>query len=325
MQGKIALEEHFSPPETFEVKFQYFSDRLPAWPEFERRQVNFFEQALRDMDKSGVEMSITSLGSPAIQSWLDPKLAAEAARKTNDFLKARIDEHPGRVAGFAALPMQDPEAAADELTRCVKELGFLGALVNGFTQLQEQDSALYYDLPRYLPFWETVEKLDVPFYLHPRNPMASQLRIYEGHPWFMGSTWAFGVETATHSLRLMASGLFDKCPGLKIVLGHLGEGLPASIWRVDHRIKMNGQRPPAKKPLAEYFRSNFYVTTSGNFHDATLLSALTELGAGRIMYSVDYPFEYFEEAAEWFDRAAISDADRLKIGRLNARALFKLK
>jgi 2,3-dihydroxybenzoate decarboxylase len=325
MQGKIALEEHFAPPDTFEVKFKYVSTRLPAWPEFERRQVNFFEQALRDMDKTGVEMSITSLGAPAIQALLDPKEAAEAARKTNDFLKARIDEHPGRLAGFAALPMQDPEAAARELTRCVRELGFVGALVNGFTQSQEPDSALYYDLPRYLPFWEEVEKLDVPFYLHPRNPMADQLRIYEGHPWFLGSAWAFGVETSTHALRLMASGLFDKCPGLKIVLGHLGEGLPSSIWRVDHRIKLNGERTPAKKPLAEYFRSNFHITTSGNFHDSTLAAALTELGADRIMYSVDYPFEYFEEAAEWFDRAAISEADRQKIGRLNALSLFKLK
>lgn len=325
MQGKIALEEHFAPPDTFEVKFQYVSNRLPAWPEFERRQVNFFDQALRDMDKTGVEMSITSLGAPAIQSWLDPRQAAEAARKTNDFLKARIDEHPGRLAGFAALPMQDPEAAAKELTRCVKELGFVGALVNGFTQLQAQDSALYYDLPRYVPFWETVEKLDAPFYLHPRNPMANQLRIYEGHPWLQGSAWAFGVETATHALRLMASGLFDKCPGLKIILGHLGEGLPSSIWRVDHRIKINGERPPAQKPLAEYLRSNFYITTSGNFHDSTLVTALTELGADRIMYSVDYPFEYFEEAAEWFDSVAISEADRQKIGRLNALSLFKLK
>lgn len=325
MQGKIALEEHFAPPDTFEVKFQYVSTRLPAWPEFERRQVNFFEQALRDMDKTGVEMSITSLGAPAIQALLDPGQAAQASRTCNDFLKARIDEHPGRLAGFAALPMQEPEAAARELTRCVRELGFVGALVNGFTQLQEPDSALYYDLPRYLPFWEEVEKLDVPFYLHPRNPMASQLRIYEGHPWLLGSAWAFGVETATHALRLMASGLFDKCPGLKIVLGHLGEGLPSGIWRVDHRIKMGGERTPARKPLAEYFRSNFYITTSGNFHDSTLAAALTELGSDRIMYSVDYPFEYFEQAAEWFDSVAISDADRQKIGRLNALSLFKLK
>ena len=325
MQGKIALEEHFAPPESFEVKFRWVSTRLPAWPELERRQVNFFDQALRDMDKTGVEITITSLGAPAIQALLDPHEAAEAARKTNDFLKARIDEHPGRFEGFAALPMQDPEAAAKELTRCVKDLGFVGALVNGFTQLQEPDSALYYDLPRYVPFWETLEKLDVPLYLHPRNPMANQMRIYEGHPWLLGSAWAFGIETATHSLRLMASGLFDKCPRLKIVLGHLGEGLPASIWRVDHRIKLGGERTHAKKPLTDYFRSNFYVTTSGNFHDTALTAALTELGADRIMYSVDYPFEYFEEAAEWFDNLDMNDADRQRIGRQNALSLFKLK
>ena len=324
MQGKIALEEHFAPPGTFEVPFQYFGNRLPAWPELQRRMVDFFDQRLRDMDASGVELAIISLGAPAVQAILDAKQAGEAARKANDYLMQQITKRPDRYAGFAALPMQDPEAAALELTRCVKEYGFKGALVNGFTQLHEKDSGLYYDLPRFLPFWETVEKLDVPFYLHPRNPIASQLRIYEGHPWLQGSAWAFGVETATHALRLMASGLFDRYPKLKIILGHLGEGLPSSIWRVEHRIRKGGERIPAQKPLSEYFRSNFYLTTSGNFHDSTLLTALREIDVKKILYSVDYPFEDFDEAAQWFDNASISEADRLTIGRLNAIELFKL-
>jgi gamma-resorcylate decarboxylase len=325
MQGKIAIEEHWAPPKNFEIQFNFVSTRLPSWAELDRRQIELFEQGLRDMDKTGVEMTIVSLGAPTIQGLLDAREAAHAARKCNDLLCENIAKNPSRFAGFAALPMQDAEAAAAELTRCVKELGFKGALVNGFTQLDKQDSALYYDLPRYAPFWETVQALDVPFYLHPRNPTASQLRIYEGHPWLLGSTWAFGVETATHALRLMASGLFDKYPGLKIVIGHLGEALPSSMWRVDHRIKSGGERIPARKPLAEYFRSNFYVTTSGNFNDSTLAIALRELGAERILFAADYPFEYFEEAAQWFDNAYISESDRRKIGRLNAEKLFKLK
>jgi len=324
MQGKIALEEHFAPPGTFEVPFQYFGNRLPAWPDLQRRLVDLFEQRLSDMDKSGVEMAIISLGAPAVQAILDAKEAVEAARKANDFLKKQIDRRPDRFAGFAALPMQDSEAAARELERCVRDLGFKGALVNGFTQLHESDSALYYDLPRFLPFWEAVEKLDVPFYLHPRNPIASQLRIYEGHPWLQGSAWAFGVETATHALRLMTSGLFDRYPKLKIILGHLGEGLPSSIWRVQHRIKRGGERIPAQRPLSEYFRSNFYLTTSGNFHDSTLLTALREVDLKKILYSVDYPFEDFDEAALWFDKAAIGETERQRIGRLNALELFKL-
>jgi predicted TIM-barrel fold metal-dependent hydrolase len=325
MQGKIALEEHFAPPAAFDARLQYFSNRLPNWPELAKRQEGMFDVGLAEMEKNGVERIIVSLGAPTIQAILDAKQAAEAARRANDYLKEKIDRRPDRFSAFAAVPLQDPEAAARELIRCVKELGFKGALVNGFTQLHEQDTALYYDLPRFLPFWETVEELDVPFYLHPRNPMASQLRIYEGHPWLQGSAWAFGVETATHALRLMCSGLFDKHPRLKIILGHLGEALPSSIWRVEHRIAKSGQKTPAKKPIGEYFRANFYLTTAGNFHDSTLHGAVREVGVDRILFSADYPFEDVGEAAQWFDGAAISEAERMKIGRLNALELFKMK
>jgi gamma-resorcylate decarboxylase len=323
MQGKIVLEEHFAPPAAFDARLQYFSNRLPSWPELAKRQEGTFELGLAEMDRSGIELAIVSLGSPTIQAILDAREAADAARRANDFLKEKIDRRPDRFAGFAALPLQDPEAAARELSRCVKELGFKGAMVNGFTQLNEQDSALYYDLPRYLPFWETLEKLDVPFYLHPRNPM--ELRVYEGHPWLQGSAWAFGLETATHALRLMGSGLFDRHPKLKIILGHLGEGLPTSIWRVEHRVKKGGEKLPAQKSFVDYFKANFYVTTSGNFSDTPLHAAITELGVGRILFSTDYPFEDMVEAAQWFDHAGVSEADRSKIGRTNAQALFKLK
>ena len=138
----------------------------------------------------------------------------------------------------------------------MKELGFNGALVNGFSQIDDPDTTVYYDLPQFRPFWAGGEKLDVPFYLHPRNPLPSAAQIYEGHPWLLGPTWAFGQETAVHALRLMASGLFDAHPRLKIILGHLGEGLPYSMWRVDHRNAWIKQPPryPAKKKLGEYFK-----------------------------------------------------------------------
>ncbi len=325
MQGKIALEEHFAPPKAFDSRLDYASTRLPTWPELEKRQEGMFTIGLEEMERNGVERVIVSLGAPTIQAILDANQAADAARRANDYLKEKIDQRPERFSAFAAVPLQDPAAAARELERCVKQLGFKGALVNGFTQLHEVDSALYYDLPRFLEFFEAVEELDVPFYLHPRNPMATQLRIYEGHPWLLGSAWAFGVETATHALRMMCSGLFDKHPKLKIVLGHLGESLPSSIWRVQHRIKKGGQRIPAKKPLMEYFRSNFYLTTAGNFYTPTLQAAIGEVGVERVLFSADYPFEDVGEAAQWFDSAPLAEADRRKIGRDNALALFKLK
>jgi 2,3-dihydroxybenzoate decarboxylase len=185
---------------------------------------------------------------------------------------------------------------------------------------------LYYDLPQYWDFWQVVESLDVPFYLHPRNPLPSQARIYEGHRWLLGPAWAFAQETAVHALRLMGSGLFDKYPRLAIVLGHMGEGLPFGMWRVDH---CNGwvkgrHNYPAKKPIADYFHANFHITVAGNFCTPALLTAMLELGSDRILFSTDWPFENVDQAADWFDVAPISEADRLKIGRTNAIKLFKL-
>lgn len=223
------------------------------------------------------------------------------------------------------MPLQDPQAAARELTRCVKELGFCGALVNGFSQIGEADSELFYDLPQYRAFWATVQQLDVPFYLHPRSPLASRQRAYEGHPWMTGSVWGFATETSIHSLRLMGSGLFDEYPKLKVILGHLGEGLPFNIWRADHRVSRTlGARPKARLPIGHYLRENFYITTSGNFRMQALTDVIMEVGSDHVLYSVDYPFEDMAEAANWFDHTAISEPDRLKIGRSNARQLFRL-
>jgi len=199
-------------------------------------------------------------------------------------------------------------------------------MVNGFQQVGTAENVKYYDLPEYRSFWATVSELDVPFYLHPRNPLPSASQIYEGHPWLLGPTWAFGQETAVHALRLMASGLFDRQPKLQIVLGHLGEGLPYSIWRVDHRNAWTKAPPryPAKKKLGDYFRDNFYLTTSGNFRTQTLIDAILEVGSDRILFSTDWPFENVDHAALWFDACPISELDRLKIGRTNAIDLFKL-
>ena len=126
------------------------------------------------------------------------------------------------------------------------------------------------------------------------------------------------------ALRLMGSGLFDRYPKLTIILGHLGEGLPYNIWRVDHRLSRTPRGLPARKTLSEYLRENFYLTTSGNFRTQTLLGAMSEVGADRIMFSVDYPFENIPEACEWFDQAGISEPDRIKIGKTNAERLFRL-
>ena len=325
MKGKIGLEEHFAVAETLNDSKGFLGDAV--WPELERRLLDTQDYRLRQMDAHGMQMMILSLNAPAIQAIPEARRAIELARRANDFLAEEVAKRPERFQALAALPMQDPDAASRELVRCVRELKFRGALVNGFSQVAEPNSMVYLDLPQYRPFWAQVEALDVPFYLHPRNPLPSASQIYEGHPWLLGPTWAFGQETAVHALRLMASGLFDAHPRLKIILGHLGEGLPYSIWRVDHRNAWTRQPPryPAKKKLGEYFQQNFYLTTSGNFRTQTLIDAMLEIGADRIMFSTDWPFENVDHAALWFDECSISEDDRRKIGRANAVRLFRLE
>src|SRR5215470_12069410 len=324
MQGKIALEEHFAIEPTLGDSRVFGSH---VWKDLSHRLLDIQETRLGEMDKHGIEMMILSLNAPAIQAIHDTKTAVAVARQANDVLANEVRKRPSRFAGFAALPMQDPDAATAELTRCVKELGFVGALVNGFSQIGTPDNVTYYDLPQYRPFWHSVEGLDVPFYLHPRNPLPSWTKLYEGHNWLLGPNWAFAAETAVHALRLIGSGVFDECPRLKIVLGHIGEGLPVYLWRIDNR---NGwmkapHKYAAKHGVAHYFREHFHLTTSGNFDTPALVNAMAVMGADRLMFSVDWPFEDVGEGAQWFDGAAINEADRLKIGRDNAIKLFGLR
>ena len=324
MKGKIGLEEHFAIDETISDSAGFLDDRV--WPELKENLLDFREKRIGIMDQYNIQMMILSLNAPAIQAIHQPKRAIEISLRSNDVLAEEVNRLPDRFAGLAALPMQSPEVAIEELERCVKDLGFIGILVNGFSQIGDPESAIYLDLPQYRDFWKKVEELDVPFYLHPRNPLPSDARIYDGHPWLLGPTWAFGQETAVHALRLMCSGLFDDCPNLKIILGHMGEGLPFNLWRVDNRNAWVNEPPsyPAKKTISHYFQENFYITTSGNFSTPALLTTMLEVGVDRILFSTDYPFEAVSHAANWFDNLDISENDMKKIGRENSKMLFKL-
>src|SRR5271165_694301 len=323
MTGKIALEEHFLLPETAEpdssLGYALFT------PELRAQLQDMGSGRIAEMDRGGVELAILSQPGPGIQAIPQIPQAIAGARRSNDYLAEHIAKNPKRLKGFASLPLQDPQAAAQELTRCIKELGFCGALVNGFSQVGEEDSAVFYDLQQYWPFWETVQQLDVPFYLHPRSPLPKHQPAYEGHAWLTGSIWGFAAETSIHTLRLIGSGLFDEYPKLKVIVGHLGDGLPCNIWRIDNRVARTlGARPKAKQPIGFYLRENFYITTSGNFRTPTLTEVMQEVGAEHVLYSVDYPFEDMAVAADWLDHAGISDADRGKIASGNARKLFRL-
>jgi len=315
MDGKVTIEEHFALPETLG----------PGSPELHRRLADFHGERIELMDRCGVAFAILSLNGPAVQAETETARAIDMARRANDLLAGEIGKRPDRLGGFAALPMQDPEAAIRELERAVGELGLLGANVNGFSETVGPKTHLYYDQPEYRPFWAAIETLEVPFYLHPRNPFFDDMPVFDGHPWLTYASWAYAMETAMHALRLMCGGLFDDHPRLQMVLGHLGERIPFDLWRIDNVLQKNPRGLPAKQTLRTYMQTNVHVSTSGQFHDPPLHLAINEMGVERVMFSIDYPYESMEQGSSWFDQAELSDADRLAIGRTNAVSLFGLK
>lgn len=324
MKGKIAFEEHMAIPETL-GETRSFAGDSGRWDDFTQQILDMDSRRLDTMDETGIEFALQSLNAPGVQGIPDTARAIEVARKGNDTIAEAMARHPDRYGGLAALPMQDPDAASAELTRCVRELGFKGAMVNGFTQKDVPDSAIYYDIPEYRTFWATVSELDVPFYLHPRMQISSRTQNYEGHPWLMSAPWGFAVETSIHSLRLCGSGLFDDYPNLQIIIGHLGEFIPHGLWRIDARMRFSRRDYRGNRPLGEYFLDHFVVTTSGFFNDPAFRNTLDVMGTDRVLFCADYPFESMHDAAEWYDATPeVSEEDRVKVGRTNAIELFGL-
>jgi 2,3-dihydroxybenzoate decarboxylase len=316
---KIALEEHFATPELEKrglVARPTMSDTLFA--DIERRLIDFDELRLAAMDAAGIDLSVLSVTTPGIQGMTDAKEAVSLARTTNDLLASVVAKRPQRYAGFAALPLQDPPAAAIELQRCVRELGFKGALINGQTQ------GHYLDEDRFLPFWERVHDLDVPVYLHP-GELADKPAMFQGRPELDGPVWAWTADTGAHALRLIFGGTCKRFPRLRIILGHMGETLPALLWRLDSRYALQVGRTldPADKP-STLFRRNFAITTSGVFDPAPLAMAMATVGEDNILFSVDYPYEDSKAAAEFIDNAPLAEASRAKICNGNARRLLRL-
>ena len=329
---KVAVEEHFDYLTTRSggganvdlaslVKSMDYSTRWSAL--VNERLTEFSVKRLAGMDASGIDVCILSHTVPGVQGIVDSVEAAVAAREVNDFMADEvIAKHPDRFAGFASVALHDPHVAAAELDRAVNRLGFKGVMINGYSNVGDAQTGAYLDEPRFLPFWEAAASLGVPVYLHPRA--ALEQRIYQGHAELIGATWGFAPETATHALRLVYSGLFDRFPNLTIVLGHLGETLPQFAWRIQHCFEYNPSDKRLQKRLQDYLCENFYVTTSSHFSDQGLIGALLAIGADRILFAIDYPYEMMEPAARWIERAPISENDRRKIAYLNARTLFRL-
>jgi predicted TIM-barrel fold metal-dependent hydrolase len=286
------------------------------------RLLDFGETRLQAMDESGIEYIVNSLTCPGIERILDAKEAQEAATACNDFLASQIKAHPDRFGGFASVAMHDPEVGAAELERCVNRLGFKGVLFNGFAQQGREDNLVYLDHPSYRPFWEAVTALDVPVYIHPR--VSYQRLMYQGREELQGMVWGYAPETATHLLRIIYSGVFDRFPTAQVVIGHLGEAIPYQAWRIQHCFEHSPRNDKVKLRLQDYLARNVWITTSGNYSTVALHCAMEAMGTDRIMFSVDYPFENMDEAADWIETCDISEDDRSKIAYGNAKRLLKL-
>jgi predicted TIM-barrel fold metal-dependent hydrolase len=318
----ITLEEHISTPAFLEAmaRIQMYSS-----PDFARtmhaKLLDIGESRIADMDAAGIDMQVLSLAGNGLDK-LEPTTATALAHDANDRLAAAVLAHPDRFAAFATLALLEPEKAALEFERCVRQLGFKGALVNGTT------NGLFLDDKRFTPIFETAQALDVPIYLHPASPPRPvQQAYYEGLPGHLGfflstAGWGWHAEVGMHSLRLIVSGLFDHFPKLKIIIGHMGEDLPYSIVRAD-TVLARGTKDLQRR-VKDYFHEHFYITTSAYFTVPPFLCALQVAGADRILFSIDYPFSANAEGRDFLNSLPVSPEDMEKITHRNAEQLLKL-
>jgi predicted TIM-barrel fold metal-dependent hydrolase len=332
---RIDFEAHFITPEYVSRLFgntgypRYVEDKetkarllycFPDTPEplpsiIFNKLLNLEEERLKDMDAAGVDVQILSL-APGVEL-LDPAMGAELARKMNDILVAVIRRHPDRFMGFASLAPKLPEGAADELERAIKELGFKGWKTNS----NFGDS--YLDDEQYWPILARAEKLDVPIYLHPATPAIPQMRKYGFE--LAGPLFGFGAETLLCLMRLILSGAFDRFPGLRIIVGHLGEGVPFILERIDFfhgkPFVLPGVKSRISKRPSEYIKNNVFVTTSGNYYPPAFMCTYQALGIDRILLATDYPYEDSKECIRFLEGLALSQKEKDQIYSLNARRL----
>jgi len=316
---KIALEEHFLCPEVLE----YWEPTIDGVPtevanRLRAQLLDFDEQRLSEMDDAQIEFAILSIAGPGVQAETDVQKAVRLSQAANDALAAQMQKRPTRYGGFGHLAMQDPKAAADELERCVRQLGMQGAMIDGATFGQ------YLDEPQFHVFWERAEALGAPIYLHPADPEQT-LGALRGHPKLRRATWEWGVETATHALRLVFAGTFERFPGAKLILGHLGETLPYLLWRFDSRVTMMyGLSAEMRMLPSAYIKRNIVITNSGMCSMEPTRCAIDALGEDSVMFSVDYPFESTKVAHEFIENADLTDDLREKLCHGNAKRLFGL-
>jgi 2,3-dihydroxybenzoate decarboxylase len=316
----IACEEAFTIPEIqAELRKLRGEDETQPVPPHVRAMLDVDAGRLRAMDAAGVDMHVLSLGTPGVQDFA-PATAVSLATVVNDRLAEIARSHPNRFAGLATFAPQRPQAAARELERAVKTLGLRGALFNSHTNNE------YFDDPKFWAIFEAAEALNIPLYLHPRDPSSKLGGPALNIPGFRVG-WTFGVEAASHALRMIAGGVFDRFPRLQIILGHLGETLPFIVSRLDERYRVESagwtDRKLQRLP-SEYLRGNFYFTTSGMNVWPPLRTTIETVGIERVLFAIDYPFEDQTQAVMGIEATPLTSSDKRRIFEHNARRVFGL-
>ena len=321
----ITVEEHFTSPAFVAGPGREFTERLqhmgPRGAKIVDQLRDVGDQRIAEMDAAGIDMQVLSLNSPGVEQ-AEAAEAISVAREANDFLAEAVKKYPKRFAGFAVLPTMDPGKAADELERTVRQLGFKGANINGHTR------GRYLDDKFFSPILERAEALNVPIYLHPTVPPKPVVdALYSGFSPAVSGTlsaagWGWHIETAVHLIRLILGGVFDRHPKLQVVIGHLGEGIPFMLPRMDRNLPPEATK--LNRRIGDYLRQNVHYTFGGFNFPATFLNLLLEVGAERIMFSVDHPYGSMEEARTFLQHLPVSAADRERIAHGNAEKLFGL-
>ena len=331
---RIATEEAFSVPEVFAALEGWlahadrdepdhdflsflFGQELPGLQRVRRQLLDLEDERLAIMDANGVDVHVLSLTAPGVQTLADSQAIALASL-VNNRLAEVIAQHPDRFAGLAAIAPQVPSAAAAEIERAVRVLKLNGVVVNSHTRNE------YLDDEKFWPIFEAAEDLGAPIYIHPRSPSAQMAEPYKKFGLETG-IYGFQAETGLHAIRLICSGVFDRFPKLRIVLGHLGEGIPFWLWRVDymHPVRSShNARPVLQLKPSEYFKRNFMITTSGMNWDPALRFCIEAVGSDNVMWAIDYPYQLTEGAVEFMDSAQLTEADKHKVSHENAERVF---
>jgi len=276
------------------------------------------ESRIKHMDATGIDVQVLSLTMPGAQAF-DAANAPAIARDANDTMHEAIKAHPTRFAGFAALPTADPAAAVTELERTVRQLGFKGAMINGHT------GGEFLDDKKYWPIFEAAQALGVPVYLHPRDPHPAVMKAYfEGYEELATAAWGFSMDTVAHFLRMICAGVLDTFPDLKFILGHLGEGLPFFLPRLDDHTRLSLERRGLRKTTTEYLTENVVVTCSGHFSVPAMLCTVMALGVDNVLFSVDWPYESNRLGAEFLESLPLSAQDKAKIAHGNAERVLRM-